>query len=371
MIACSQAFVVAAIEELAKRWGDPQDPFRQASKKILIPFPFAMTKVSLDGLLASMTSSALWDLIDKEGVREAYGAARIGHIIAGNTPLLSWTSLLRALLMRSHSLVKLPSSEIAEWGFLFRDSLAAVSSDLADFIELHQWKGGISEQDLRIYSSVDLLIAYGSDRTISQIRKQCPDQVPLIGYGHRLSFGVVLAGAEMVQAAIGFAHDILLYDQGGCLSPQIIYIEGNREDASLFAGQLASALADTVPLYPLNTRSFSASSAVQEARSLAKMDDQAQLWEDPDLRWTVIAHNDSIFKPSGGYGIVTVKPFTSINHLLNILKPMERIVQGCAVAGKLNMTLPGVSYMCSPGKLQAPPLSWPEDGISPLRSLMI
>ena len=40
----------------------------------------------------------------------------IGHVIAGNTPLLAWTSLLRALLMRSASVVKLPSGDAAEWG---------------------------------------------------------------------------------------------------------------------------------------------------------------------------------------------------------------------------------------------------------------
>ena len=75
-------------------------------------------------------------------MRDALGVPHVGHVIAGNTPLLAWTSLLRALLMRSASLVKLPSGDAAEWGKLFHASLADVSPALASGIELRQWPGG-------------------------------------------------------------------------------------------------------------------------------------------------------------------------------------------------------------------------------------
>ena len=197
----SQADVVAALIEFARRWRDPADPFRRRAEALTAPFPFAMTRLSLDALLHSLTAEALWELIDREGVRDACGVPRVGHIIAGNTPLLAWTSLLRALLMRSASVVKLPSGDAAEWGRLFHASLAAVAPDLASGIELRQWVGGDTERERELCAGVGLVLAYGSDQTIAALRALCPPETPLIGYGHRVSFGLLLRGADDVEAA--------------------------------------------------------------------------------------------------------------------------------------------------------------------------
>ena len=138
----AQPEVVAALAEFARRWHDPADTFRRRAEGLTSPFPFAMTRLSLDALLDSLTPAALWRLIDSEGVRDVRGVSRVGHVIAANTPLLSWVSVIRALLLRSASLVKLPSGDAAEWGKLFHASLAAVSPALASQVELRQWPGG-------------------------------------------------------------------------------------------------------------------------------------------------------------------------------------------------------------------------------------
>ena len=381
----SQADVVIALAEFARRWRDPADPFRQRAEALNAPFPFAMTRLSLEALLDSLTSDALWRLIDSEDVREASGVTRVGHVIAGNTPLLAWTSLLRALLMRSKSLVKLPSGDAAEWGRLFHASLAAVSPALASVIELRQWAGGDTERDRELCESVDLVLAYGSNQTITALRALCPPDTPLVGYGHRVSFGLFFQGAEADAAARGFATDILLYDQGGCLSPQTIFVEGGWQRACSFATRLADALAVVVPEYPLPERHPRAAGRVREARQLARMELEARLWEDPALRWTVIARPSPVFTLSPTHGVVSVQPLASPEDLPAALAPVRHYLQGCALAAPTPPCLAPhywgligaggeasgtISYVCLPGYLQAPPLAWPQDGRPVLRALL-
>ncbi|MBV9848711.1 MAG: hypothetical protein JO250_03390 [Armatimonadetes bacterium] len=375
-IPLSQAEVVAALAAFARRWRDPADSFRRRTEALVAPFPFAMVRVSLDALLDSLTPDALWRLIDSEGVRDACGVPLVGHVIAGNTPLLAWTSVLRALLMRSASLVKLPSGDAAEWGRLFHASLAEVSPALASSVELQRWAGGTRERDRALCESVDLVLAYGSDETINALRALCPPDTPLVGYGHRVSFGLVLDGADWDEAARGFATDILLYDQGGCLSPQTIFVEGDWGQAQFFAAGLADALAAAVPEYPLPHRDPRAAGRVREARALARMEAGTHLWEDHALRWTVIARPAAAFTLSPTHGVVSVQPLASRDALPAALAPVRRHLQGCALAAP-SLTPPelaagglGVSYLCPPGRLQAPPLSWPQDDRPVLRSLL-
>ena len=375
----SQADVVAALAEFARRWRDPADPFRRRAESLTSPFPFAMTRLSLDALLQSLMPDALWQLIDSEGVRDTCGVPCVGHVIAGNTPLLAWTSLLRALIMRSASLVKLPSGDAAEWGRLFLASLVAVSPVLASGIALKQWRGGDTERDREFCENVDLVLAYGSDHTIAALHALCPSGTPLLGYGHRVSFGLVMQGADEDAAACGFATDVLIYDQGGCLSPQTIFVEGGWQRACSFAARLTDALDAVVPEYPLPHRDPRAAGRVREARQLARMEAGTPLWEDPALRWTVIARLSSAFTLSPTHGVVNVQPLASSEDLPVALAPVRDHLQGCALAtstlappelGVGGRSSGLLSYVCRPGRLQAPPLSWPQDGRPVLRSLL-
>src|SRR6185437_3432359 len=121
------------------------------------------------------------------------------------------------------------------------------------------------ENDAALCCGVDLVMAHGSDATIQDLRALCPPHVGFVGYGHRVSFGLTLAGATTDEAARGFARDVLLYDQGGCLSPHTVFVEGAWEEAVAFGARLASALTLAVHVYPLAARSPQAAMRVREA----------------------------------------------------------------------------------------------------------
>ena len=367
-----QEAVIAALSELGRRWRDLAYPLRREAETWQEPFPFAMVQVSLDALLGSLTPGKLSDLTAAEGVSEARGHPLIGHVIAGNTPLLAWISLIRALLVRSASLVKLPSNAAARWAYLFQRSLQEVDPDLAACVSLMQWPGGTSVLDASLCAEADLVMAHGSDTTLRALQALCPKATPLVGYGHRVSFGVLLPDADITDAACGFAKDVLLYDQGGCLSPQTIFVVDDGNKTARFASVLAEALQEKVQEFPLPVRTGQAANAVAEARALAWMEDGTVLWEDPARRWTVIVRPHSAFAASPTFGVVSVQPLASLDDLPEAVSTVADRLQGCAVAGTLTDGgyLPGVSLLCGPGELQAPPLAWRQDGRDVLRVLL-
>ena len=308
-------------------------------------------------------------MLDAEAVPDTPGFPVIGHVIAGNTPLLGWVSVIRALLARSASLVKLPSNASAQWASLFQRSLAEVSPKLAGCVCLMQWPGGTSDLDTALCTASNLVMAHGGDAALAGLRGHCPPKTPFVGYGHRVSLGLLLPDADWQDAARGFAKDVLLYDQGGCLSPQTIFVVGDGNKAQAFSSVLADMLAAASREYPLPVRSTRAAGAVAEARALAWMTDRAKLWEDPAGRWTVVARPESAFALSPTFGVVSVQPVKSLTDLPEAIAAVAVYLQGCAVAGEETHYLPGVSYMCKPGELQAPPLEWRQDGRDVLRVL--
>jgi hypothetical protein len=366
-----QKAIVAALAEFGRCWRDQSYPLRQEAEALTEPFPFAMVQVSLDALLESLAPDKLWELINAENADDALGYPVIGHVIAGNTPLLAWVSIIRALLVRSASLVKLPSNMSAQWAHLFHRSLTEIAPELAACVQLAAWPGGTTELDKTLCAEADLIMAHGSDSALRDLRRLCPAKTPFIGYGHRVSFGILLADADSRNAADGFAKDILVYDQGGCLSPQTIFVEGNGNKVQQFASLLAEALSVASELYLLPIRAERAAGTVRAARALAWMEESNTLWEDPALRWTVIARPQSDFAASPTFGVVSVQPLESLKELPLALNSVAGRLQGCAVAGtERTGYLPGVSYLCRPGELQAPPLSWRQDGRDLLRVLL-
>lgn len=366
-----QSQLVQVLVELARRWRDPAYALRREAESWLEPFPFAMVQVSLDALLDSLTPEKLTALLEAENVSGARGYPVIGHVIAGNTPLLAWVSVIRALLVRSASLVKLPSNASARWAHLFHCSLGEIAPEVAQCVYLAEWPGGTSELDAALCTQTDLIMAHGGDSTLRDLQSLCPPQTPFVGYGHRVSFGVLLPDADAEEAARGFAKDILLYDQGGCLSPQTIFVVGDGNKVHTFSSVLSEALSKAAQLYALPVRSEQAAGTVEEARALAWMEEANTLWQDNSQRWTVIARPQSAFAASPTFGVVSVQPLASLEDLPKALNIVAARLQGCGVGGTVaDGYLPGVSYLCPPGEMQAPPLSWRQDGRDVLRVLL-
>jgi hypothetical protein len=101
----------------------------------------------------------------------------------------------------------------------------------------------------------DHVHVYGRPETIGAIAARCPPGVTVRGHGP--GFGVAVASgspAEARDTAERLSWDIVAFDQRGCLSPRLLFVEGSVDDASRIADCLAGELAareEQVPRGPI------------------------------------------------------------------------------------------------------------------------
>jgi hypothetical protein len=187
----------------------------------------------------------------------AFGPEFLVHIAAGNIPNPTLMSVVLGLLVRSAQFVKCASGT-AVLPRLFAHSIYDTDRKLGACLEVAEWRGGTESLEQTLFGEADCVTVTGSDETLNAIRAKLPAKARLLGYGHRVSFGFVSSGAlsgfnakKLVQRA---ATDVVAWDQLGCLSPHVIYVEhGGGVSAELFAEMLAEELARREATEPRGT----------------------------------------------------------------------------------------------------------------------
>jgi hypothetical protein len=321
-----------------------------------------MVRLSLAALLPGMKGA----LAHFERFSERPPAI-VALILAGNTPLMSWSPLAACLLAGHDVRVKMSRHETL-WPSLFRDAIAEFDPALAARITLDAWAGD-DPRTTELITAADAVIAFGSDATLTAIRAQTPYGIPFFGFGHGISIGFV--SGDAAADAGRFAQDILMYGQSGCLSPQIIFVvEDARGRASEVAATLAQSLAREVDAFGITTVIDPASArSVREARDMALFDG-AGVTADAGLRWTIIVCAAGQNLPdSVGHGVITLLPVRDAASILAFLGASRAWISSVGIAGTLPedvrsaLAADGVSRFCPAGEMQTPPLDWPNGKI--------
>jgi acyl-CoA reductase-like NAD-dependent aldehyde dehydrogenase len=90
------------------------------------------------------------------------------------------------------------------------------------------------------------LHVYGKDETIADIRKRV--KLPVKGHGAGMGVVIITKTADLTAAARSLADDVVIFDQRGCLSPRIVFVDPEHADA--FAESLHDALEDAQAVIP-------------------------------------------------------------------------------------------------------------------------
>lgn len=306
----------------------------------------------------------------------AHGPARtkalaprtILHVVSGNTPHAALQSLVGGLLLGSRNLVKLPRTGLTEAeAFISRlpDALRAMVEASPELPE--KW-----------LSSADAVIAYGSDETLAALRARTPPGKIFIGHGHKASLGIVWQDAEFASCN-GAACDASLFDQQGCLSPQVFYVRETRTGfARDYAAKLAAAMEHFNRTHPRGPLAFEEKAAIANLRAAYRFraagDLRVALWEGGgDMDWTVIYEEDAWFTASPLNRVVFVKPLPE-----DLPAAMGPAVNHVGAAGLFPCTeeLAGhfaalrPSRFCPLGRMQDPPWTWHNGGLPRLASLV-
>jgi hypothetical protein len=217
---------------------------------------------------------------------------------------------------------------------LFAHSIYQVEPKLASCLELAEWKGGTESLEQPLFAEADCVTATGSDQTLDAIRRRLPARARLVAYGHRLSFAYVssdaLARFEIKNTVQRAATDVAAWDQLGCLSPHVIYVEhGATVSPEGFAELLAGELATFESTQPRGKISTEEAATIASRRSFyeirAASAGDVKLWQsDGSTAWSVVYEADAHFQISCLNRFVYVKP---VAHLADALHQAE-IVRG-------------------------------------------
>lgn len=317
----------------------------------------------------------------------ATGPGLLVHVGAGNIPSPTLMSMVLGLLVRSAQFVKCATGS-SLLPRLFAHSLYEVEPKLGACLELASWRGGHAHLEEALFAGADCVTATGSDETLAAIRQRLPARVRFLGYGHRVSFAFVsaqvLTGFYLSRVVQRAAADVTAWNQLGCLSPHVIYVEsGGDADAKRFASLLADELGareHAEPRGPVPEEvavGITSRRGIYEVRAAHSLD--THLWHSRgSTAWTVVFEADPRFQLSCLNRFVYVKPVANLAEALQHADPVREHVStvGIAVpehtAGDVATTLArwGAARVCPLGKMQEPPLGWRHDGRPALADLV-
>jgi hypothetical protein len=394
------AEIVEVIDRVIQLWLDPQYPYRQQAETVLpsiTHYSAPMVRHGLDTLLQAFRKDALWRLLQAEfgdpyvldtfrprphagGYTRAYGPRLITHIFSGNVPALPAWSLICALLVKSASLGK-SASEEPLFAALFARSLWDVCPEIGSCLAVGWWKGGDVALEAAAFAPAEIVIAYGSEATTRDIQHRVPPPARFLAYSHKLSFGVIGRetlgrAAQARQTARQAAYGVSMFDQQGCVSPHLLYVErGGELSPQEFAALLAQEMAAVHAEWPRGTLPLEDSTAIRHLRGTYEFrqlhdEEVLLLCSEPGTAWTVIYEDTSTFTPSCLNRTVRVHPVDDMIDVVARLEPIRAYLQtaGVALSSSRRHTLAemlgrlGVTRLSTLDCMPWPRLTWHHDG---------
>ncbi|MEO7994623.1 MAG: acyl-CoA reductase [bacterium] len=298
------------------------------------------------------------------------------QILAGNVFAATIHQLMAGLLAGTHQLIK-PATAQRPFVELLLRTLSQVDLDLAGTIEL------IDESNLAsAYQRADVITLTGSDTTIETITKAitATDATPTLhAFGHRLSVAFIARWCwehDTTRAATfeALALDTTAYEQSGCLSPLIAFIEDVLiTDLPSLADQAFAALQSCATRWPLATRSASDTVARRAFLDQARMKGQTVL---DDGTVAVVLDSSPLPVPSPGHRILVLAPVGHPHGVIEKLAPYRDHLgtlgaalhpavpyKGWRQSSHLfTKSGPAFNRLCALGQMQTPSIAEPHDG---------
>lgn len=318
--------------------------------------------------------------VDEQALRslasQARGSGRepiamLSIILAGNVFTASVRGIVVPLLLGVPVLVKSSSRETS-FPAMLRDALRRTDPGLGAAMDLVVFPGGDPEREAALVQSAEAVAVYGSDQTVASIEGRCTDRM-LIAHGHGVSAAYcgsrALSKAHIDRTIAALSLDICAYDQRGCLSPQVVFVQASRDYAvSEFAERLAirglEPLAKALPRGPLP---LAVGAAQAQWRGVAEVEATLILGD----TFSICVRDRGPIRWSPGYRNVSVLPVSDVGDAFDVMQPFATSLKclgtddasRAAVEHELGRRDAFYAYACELGQMQAPPLDAPADGM--------
>ncbi|MBI4518273.1 MAG: hypothetical protein HY699_20935 [Deltaproteobacteria bacterium] len=377
------ADILRVLAETVEAWLHPDSPWRRRAEAALpaaTGFSAPMIRHGLRLLLEPLRGDAIGRLLDTELAERTVldrisGPPLMLHIVSGNIPALAAVPIALSLAVKSAALVK-ESRGDRVFPPLFIESLRAIDGELGSCAASLYWMGGRVDVEVAAFAAADLVVAAGDDATIADITRRVPGR--FIGHGHRISFAVIAREARQEAEAIAarLAYDVAVWDQQGCLSPQLVYVErGGALGVERFAAELCRQLELAAIELPPRQLSVEDAAGVlrfrQEAEWRAVRGEEVLVLVSPGgTGGTVVYDAKPAFVPTPLNRTVWVKPVDTLAELPPLLAPARPYLEAAGLAApparqadlSALLTRAGVHRLCPLGEMQRPDLTWRPGG---------
>ncbi len=386
--------VLATVHVVATRWLDPADPERRQVLEALHVHTGLhpdMLAAILDEHLRAVRRETLERLLRAEfgdlTVLEDFRLDRARglrlHVtspglrvwwLPGNLPGPALLALAFSLLTPGPFLIRVSRHEPV-LAPAFWEALCRERPDWADLGVVAEWPHEDKATTQTVLAAAHVVVAYGHESTLDTLRTLVPGPARWLPYPHRISFAIV--GREILEApdrraeaADRLAEDVAWFDQQGCMSPHVVYVETDDEAAArAFAEDLAEALRRWQARWPRRRLSASEAMRVRSFRARWLAEPDAEVWMSDDTAWTVVWTPRPDLEPTCTYRSVFVKPVEDLDILPDVVAPQRRHLQTVGYAmgrpwGALARRLArvGVKRFAPLGTLQKPPAVGCHDG---------
>jgi len=361
-----------------------------------------MIRLGLERALLDWTEPALLKLLDAElaggrlldgffergGTRvRAVGPRLAYHVFSGNVPGVAVTAIVRSLLVKAATLGKTASGDPL-LAAVFAQALRAVDPSLADCVAVTHWPGGGSMVEDEAIAAADVIVVYGGAEAVRSLRSRSPATARVIEHGPRVSLGVVgrdaLADRLTARAlAARAAWAASLFDQQGCVSPHMIWVErGGAVTPLEFARLIGEGMEELAAELPRGSLSAAEAAAIHQARAAAEFrsiaGEEMEVIEGASAGWTVIYDADPRFEPSCLNRTLRVKPIDRLEEVPTLIEAVRGLVQTVAMEGEGVRTRALANAMATAGATRITDYSrmpWPtpvghHDGAGPLTELV-
>jgi hypothetical protein len=375
---------IAAVDRVAASWLDEHSTWRAralAELPISTGLPPAVIAIALEHLWNALRAPALaaTTRTELEGTGDPIPDLAL-HVLAGNVPGVGIFGIVAALLAGIPSLVK-PAAREPFLPALVVESIAAVAPELQRAVALAPWRGGSEELDAAAVAAAHVVLAYGRDETLDRLAALGPAR--LLRYGHRVSVAVIARTALTASTARALARQVALYDQQGCLSPQVACVEdAGRDEVDAFAAQVAAALADLEHELPRAAPTLAESAAVwrflERHRWRAQEGADVRVHGGTQGRGSVVCDRTGAWMPSPTFRHLLMIPVATLADAPRPLAPLAGLVEAVGYAGPMERlaeiagvaATAGAHRLCPLERMQAPPFAWAQSGHARLASLL-
>jgi hypothetical protein len=271
----TDSHIIELLVRAARQWREPAHPFRRLAVSMLpalTGFAPAMIEEGLDHRFSQLTTEQLNRLVDAAGDRAAAQGKRLEGppvvllVVAGHIPGLVIDDLAALLLVKSAGVIR-PSARDPVIPPLFVQTLAELDPRVGELLAVMWWPREADAISAALGGAVDCVVASGHDSTIATLTRQSSR---IIGYGHRRSVALIGAGAlaDADALAARMARDVCWYEQRGCLSPHVVYVEdGGSMTPRNFAECVAEALGNEAVHWTPSAIPLEAGAAILQLRA--------------------------------------------------------------------------------------------------------